>query len=100
MTKIVQRAQIAQQRVVQAVRELTERTEAVHSALMKAVSPCHCRKNTFSLKPAQLNFFLPGAGYTEDDLLRVQRLADDSADQSLLELAWEVCMQPLCVRGL
>ena len=51
-----------------------------------------CRKNTFSLKPAQLNFFLPGAGYTEEDLQRVQQLSDSSTDLELLQLAWEVCM--------
>ena len=44
----------------------------------------------FSLKPAQLNFFLPGEGYTEEDLLRIQQESDSSTDLDLLQLAWEV----------
>ena len=55
------------------------------------------RKNTFSLKPAQLSFFLPGAGYTEEDLQRVQQLSDSSTDYELLQLAWEVWHQPVHV---
>ena len=54
--------------------------------------PCVCRKNSFSLRPQQLNFFLPGQNYTEEDLMMVQRRAEEDADQSLLELAWEVCL--------
>ena len=51
---------------------------------------CACRGHTYSLRPQQMVYTLPGRNYTEVDLNRIHEQALTDADASLLEDAWEV----------
>jgi hypothetical protein len=59
---------------------------------------------TYSLRPTQIAYVLPGAGYKEEDLHSVAEAADEAcSDDKLMELAWEVngypnkwCSRPIC----
>ncbi len=49
---------------------------------------------TYSLRPSQIAYMLPGGGYTEEDLRAIAAAADAAcADGKLMELAWEVRAQ-------
>ena len=49
-----------------------------------------CRGMTYSLRPQQIVYVLPGTGYTEKDLHAMYEQAQVNTDTSLLETAWEV----------
>ena len=50
----------------------------------------HHRGLSFSLRPQQITFVLPGSGYKQADLHHVEQEAESSMDSDLLEMAWEV----------
>lgn len=50
-----------------------------------------CRGISYSLRPTQIAFVLPGRGYTDEDLQAVSAAAQAAcSDEKLMELAWEV----------
>lgn len=50
---------------------------------------------TYSLRPTQIAYVLPGSGYVETDLHSVSEAADKAcSDEKLMELAWEVWNHP------
>ena len=55
---------------------------------------CCCRGVTYSLRPSQIAYVLPGGGYREEDLRTISAAAEAAiTDAKLMELAWQV----LCV---
>ena len=49
-----------------------------------------CRGHSYSLKPQQITYMLPGQAYEEADLQQIHTKALDEADVALLADAWEV----------
>ena len=50
---------------------------------------------TYSLRPSQIAYVLPGGGYDEEGLRATSQAAEAlCGDGRLMELAWEVCSRP------
>ena len=59
---------------------------------IKCVRPLTCRGISYSLRPQQISYVLPGKDYTLEDLQSIFLQADaHAADHTLMETAWEVC---------
>ena len=58
-----------------------------------------CRGNSYSLRPQQIMYVLPGANFTEEDLRAIHSQAEADADLQLLETAWEACLPSLVSRS-
>ena len=65
---------------------------------MKRVRPLNCRGISYSLRPQQISYVLPGKDYTPEDLQSIFLQANaQAADHTLMETAWEVvqaCQNP------
>ena len=55
------------------------------------MQPLKCRGISYSLRPQQISYVLPGKDYTREDLQSISLQADaHAADHTLMETAWEV----------
>lgn len=51
----------------------------------------------YSLKPQQITYVVPGAGYDEEHMASISAAAEAEANSGLLETAWEVMVLPATV---
>lgn len=49
-----------------------------------------CRGVTYSLRPQQIAYVLPGMGYKVADLEAIDEQAHSILDEELLQMAWDV----------
>jgi len=56
----------------------------------------HCSGRTYSLRPTEVSYVLPGGRYETKDVEAISAAADEACqDEKLMELAWEVSIPPV-----